>query len=82
MSYAIVTEGVVTNIISLMDGNASDFPNAIRVVDRPVAIGDNYENGKFYRNGIEVLSKLEEANATAESLAERVVDLELQLLEV
>ena len=29
--------------------------------DRPVAIGDSYESGKFYRNGEEVLTPLQAA---------------------
>ena len=33
----------------------------IDTADRPVAIGDSYESGKFYRNGEEVLTPLQEA---------------------
>ena len=29
--------------------------------DKPVAIGDDYTDGKFYRDGSEVLTPLEEA---------------------
>ena len=28
---------------------------------RPVAIGDTYANGKFYRDGVEILTPLEDA---------------------
>ena len=57
--YALVEDGIVTNIISLDSRNASDFPNAIKTADRPVAIGDTYIDGKFYRDGNEVLTALE-----------------------
>ena len=57
--YALVEDGIVTNIISLDSRNASDFPNAIKTANRPVAIGDTYTDGKFYRDGNEVLTALE-----------------------
>ena len=63
MRYAIVTDGVVTNIIALNDRNASDFPTAVKLGDRPVGIGDTYADGKFYRDGMEVLTPMEQAQA-------------------
>ena len=65
--YALVEDGIVTNIISLDSRNASDFPNAIKTADRPVAIGDTYTNGKFYRDGNEVLTALEIAQLESET---------------
>lgn len=65
--YALVEDGIVTNIISLDSRNASDFPNAIKTSDRPVAIGDTYTDGKFYRNGEEVLTALEIAQLESET---------------
>ena len=48
MNYALISpEGVVENIIWLSAANQSDFPNAVCVFDRPVAIGDSYANGVF-----------------------------------
>ena len=61
MRYAIVDNGTVTNIIALNDRNASDFPTAVKLSDRPVAIGDTYTDGKFYRDGVEVLTQMEQA---------------------
>ena len=61
MRYAIVTDGIVTNVIVLNDRNASDFPTAVKLGDRPVAIGDTYTDGKFYRDGVEVLTPMEQA---------------------
>ena len=63
MRYAMITGGVVTNIIALNDRNASDFPSAVKLGDRPVAIGDTYTDGKFYRDGVEVLTPMEQAQA-------------------
>ena len=60
MRYAIVDNGAVTNIIALNDRNASDFPAAVKLGDRPVGIGDTYTGGKFYRDGKEVLTAQEE----------------------
>ena len=63
MRYAIVTDGIVTNVIALNDRNANDFPNAVKLGDRPVGIGDTYTDGKFYRDGVEVLTPMEQAQA-------------------
>ena len=63
MRYAIVTDGIVTNVIVLNDRNASDFPSAVKLGDRPVGIGDTYADGKFYRDGVEVLTPMEQAQA-------------------
>ena len=65
--YALVEDGIVTNIISLDSRNASDFPNAIKTADRPVAIGDTYIDGKFYRDGNEVLTPMEAAQLESET---------------
>ena len=63
MRYAMITGGVVTNIIALNDRNASDFPTAVQLGDRPVGIGDTYADGKFYRDGVEVLTPMQQAQA-------------------
>ena len=63
MRYALINNGIVANIIVLNDRNANDFPAAVKLGDRPVAIGDTYADGKFYRNGAEVLTPLEHAQA-------------------
>lgn len=62
-SYALVENGVVTNVIWLAESNEGEFPGAVRLDDRPVAIGDTYESGKFRRDGKEVLTPLEQAQA-------------------
>ena len=51
VNYALVENGVVTNVIWLCPSNADEFPNAVCVSDRPVTVGDLYSNGVFTRNG-------------------------------
>ena len=60
MRYAVITEGTVTNVITLWETNAGDFPGAVALYDRPVGIGDSYQDGKFYRDGEELLTAQEE----------------------
>ena len=60
MRYAVITEGTVTNVITLWETNAGDFPGAVALHDRPVGIGDSYQDGKFWRDGEEVLTAQEE----------------------
>ena len=61
MRYAMIEGGIVTNVIALNDRNANDFPAAVKLGDRPVGIGDTYTDGKFYRDGVEVLTQMEQA---------------------
>ena len=60
MRYAVITEGTVTNVITLWESNAGDFPGAVALHDRPVRIGDSYQDAKFYRDGEELLTAQEE----------------------
>ena len=63
MRYALIDNGIVSNVIVLNDRNASDFPTAVKLGDRPVCICDTYADGKFYREGVEVLTPMEQAQA-------------------
>ena len=76
MRYAWIENGVVTNTIVLNDRNAGDFPKAVKLGDRPVAIGDSYVDGKFYRNGAEVLMPAEENAALRAALETLGVETE------
>lgn len=75
MRYAIITDGVVTNIIILYPGNAGDFPDAVRCGDVPVAIGDTYDGQDFYRGGIKVVSALAAAQQDAEDMQAALEEL-------
>ena len=78
MHYAWIENGVVTNIIWLYEGNAPEFPNAVKLNDVPAQIGDTYLGGVFYRGGEPVLTALEQANQTIAELDAAVVDLTYQ----
>lgn len=75
MRYALIENGVVTNIIEMDKRNEQFFPSAVYTGDRPVGMGDTYTEGKFYRDGkkkIEVLTALEEANNEIDSLTQQL----------
>ena len=61
MRYALIENGIVTNIIALNDRNAGDFPAAVKMGYLPVGIGDTYENDRLYRDGVEVLTPMQQA---------------------
>lgn len=65
MNYALIEHGMVSNIIWLNERNEAEWPNAVKLYDRLVEVGDAYTDGKFYRDGVEVLTALE---ATAQML--------------
>lgn len=62
--YALIENSKVTNIISADKRGADSLIAAglnLIQTDKPVTIGDDYTDGKFYRDGNEVLTPLEEA---------------------
>ena len=75
MNYAVVENGVVTNVIWLYPGNAREFPHAVPMGNVPAGIGDTYENGVFVRNGERLLSPEEESRLLMSSLLGGVNDV-------
>lgn len=67
MDYAIIENGSVVNIIvgPLPAGMAG-----VALGERPVAIGDAYENGVFLRSGEPVLTEAERIHALEALLIE------------
>lgn len=59
-TMALIENGTVTNMLWCSDSEP-ETENLIDPGDRPVAIGDTYSGGKFYRDGAEILTSLEEA---------------------
>lgn len=55
MDYALIDNGLVANIIYLHPMNADEFPNAVSTNGLPIKIGDTYAEGKFYRDGKEIV---------------------------
>ena len=82
MRYALITDSIVTNIIALNDRNAGDFPTAVKLGDRPVGIGDTYADGKFYRDGVEVLTPMEQAQAEIDAYKAALNELGVETEEV
>ena len=55
MNYALIDNGIVTNLIWLHPMNADEFPNAVEIGELPVQIGDVYDGEHFLRDGKIVL---------------------------
>ena len=68
MKYALIKNGIVTNTIALLPYNAADFPNAVNTGERPVQIGDTFDGEKFYREGKEVHTEIEEKDITIDRM--------------
>lgn len=66
--YALVENGVVTNVMVLYPPNAAEFAGAVPCGDLPVAVGDTYDGEHFYRGGERVLTALEQAQKDAEDM--------------
>ena len=80
-SMAVVNNGIVSNIIWCAD-NTPETNTWVNCSDRPVAIGDTYSGGKFYRDGAEVLTPLEDTQARLEALAAQNAEYEKALSEI
>lgn len=59
-TMALIENGVVANMLWCSDSEP-ETDILLDPADRPVAIGDTYSDGKFYRDGTEILTPLEEA---------------------
>lgn len=59
-NFAIVEDGVVTNIAWGAIHNMDEFPNAVQIDDLSVNIGDTYVDGVFYHAGVAVKTNTEE----------------------
>jgi hypothetical protein len=66
--YALVENGVVTNVMVLYPPSAAEFAGAVPCGDLPVAVGDTYDGEHFFRDGVQVLSALEQAQKDAEDM--------------
>lgn len=81
MNYALIENGIVTNVIWLYETNAEEFPGAVKLGERQVEIGDTYEDGRFCRDGVEVLTAEEEAVQAAALYAEALETLGVETME-
>ena len=55
-SMALIKNGTITNMLWCSDSEP-ETASLINPTDRPVAIGDTYSDGKFYRDGTEILTR-------------------------
>lgn len=81
MNYALVENGIVTNIIWLNERNAGEWPGAVRLGERMVEVGDTYEDGRFFRDGTEVLTAAEAAQQEAAAYAAALMTLGVEVME-
>ena len=72
MDYALIDNGIVVNIIYLHPMNADEFPNAVSTNGLPIEIGDTYTEGKFYRDGKEIVSVPTEQTYTLDEAAANI----------
>lgn len=77
-SMAVVDDGVVSNIIWCSDSEP-ETDTIISPADHPVAIGDTYSDGKFYRDGVEILTPLEEAQKQVAEYETALAEIEAAL---
>ena len=59
-AMAVITNGTVTNVIWCSDSQP-ETDTLKSPGERPVGIGDTYSGGKWYRDGAEILTPMEEA---------------------
>ena len=78
MRYAVIEDGVVTNIIVLYPSNAKDFPGAVPC-GVPVGIGDTWDGQDFYRDGEKVVSPLTAARQEVQTMQGELPMLKAQI---
>ena len=66
-NMAVIENGVVSSV-SWCSDREQPTESLVDIGDKPVGIGDAYEDGHFYRDGEEVLSELETARKQIEDM--------------
>lgn len=79
MRYAVIEDGVVTNIIVLYPNNAKNFPDAVPCGDVPVAMDDTWDGENFYRNGEKLVSPLTAARQEVATMQTELPLLKAQI---
>ena len=78
---ARIENGIVINIEWHSD-DVVQTETLIDIADRPVNIGNTYIDGKFYDNGIEILTEIEKIQKKFAEYEEEIAELDAALLEV
>ena len=77
--YALVENGVVTNVMVLYPPSEAEFAGAVPCGELPVAVGDTYDGEHFYRGGEKLDSPLALAQQEAQTLKEDIPMLKAQI---
>ena len=77
-TLALIENAIVTNILWCSDSQL-ETDTIINPADRPVGMGDTYSNGKFYRDGVEILAPLEEAQKKNTEYESALTEIETAL---
>lgn len=77
-SMALIENGTVANMLWCSDSEP-ETDILLDPADRPVAIGDTYSDGKFYRDGVEILTPLEEAQKKNTEYESALTEIETAL---
>lgn len=74
-TMAVVDGDTVINIIwcDAMQPETNTWKDPM---DRPIRIGDTYSDGKWYRDGVEILTPLEEAQENVKNLQDQMAELD------
>lgn len=81
MNYALIENGIITNVIWLHPGNAAEFPNAVALNYIPAGIGDTYADGAFYRDSVKILTAQEKSEQEIQALNDTIAELDAALLD-
>ena len=77
-SMALIENGTVANMLWCSDSEL-ETESLIKLADRPVRIGDTYSDGKFYRDGAEILTPFEEAQKKNTEYESALTEIETAL---
>lgn len=77
-SMALIENGTVVNMLWCSDSEP-ETDILLDPADRPVGIGDTYSDGKFYRDGVEILTPLEEAQKKNTEYESALTEIETAL---
>lgn len=74
-TMAVIDDSVVVNM-EWCDDYTPETDTMKDPGDRPVGIGDTYFSGRWYRDGVEILTPLEQAQQIVENLQAQMIELD------
>lgn len=79
MDYALIENGLVVNVISMLPSNETEFDNAVPLGEVPAGIGDTWDGEHFYRDGERILSRAEMDAQTIAAYENAITQIEKAL---